>query len=374
METTNRFIRTLLCQPVDRVPDIEFGFWDQTIRRWKREGLPEGLPDAFFHWQLNEHFDMDSWPTMAILCHMGMNPTFKEEVLEEDDRVAVMRTSDGVVARRFKGGTDESSIPQFISYPVTDMDSFKRMRDERYRLDDPVRKTDPKYWDEVRRKVRNPDCVTTFWAGSLYGWARGWMGMENLAIAFHEQPKLVEAMMDMVVELALHGLRQVPADIPIHYTSWWEDMCFKTGPLISPRMFRDFMVPRYQRVMREVAKHGCQLAQVDCDGNIHQLIGLWLEAGVNVMMPIEIGGGTDPFRIRKEFGKAVRMTGGVDKKAIAKGERAINAELDRLAPLVADGGFIPHMDHLVPPDISLHHYWYYRQQKHKMLDQVKPAV
>lgn len=374
MQTANPFIRTLLYQPVERVPDIEFGFWDQTIRRWKREGLPSYLPETFFDPLLNEYFDMDSWPAIHIPVDYGMHPPFDEEVLEEDDRIRVSRGSDGVVRRHFKSGSDESSIPQFISYPVKTMDDFKRLQNERYRLDAPERQIPTAFWDEVRRKLQNPFCIVTFSGGSLYGWARNWMGMENLAIAFHEQPPLVEAMMDMVVDLAMHGLRQVPSDIPIHFTSWWEDMCYRSGPLISPKMFREFMVPRYRTVMNEVARHGCQLAQVDCDGNIHQLVGLWLEAGINVMMPIEIGGGTDPFAIRKEFGKAVLMTGGVDKKSLAKGKAAIDAELDRIAPLVAEGGYIPHLDHLVPPDISLENYWYYRRQKRRLLEQLRPAT
>ncbi len=372
METQNGFLRTMLYLPVDRVPDIEFGYWPQTIKRWHTEGFPANLEEVYFSQQHDSYFEMDCWPVFAIPTQYSLNPPFEEKVLEEDERIRIVQGVDGVVSRQFKSGREESSIPQFISFPIKTLDDFKRLKEERLRLDDPVRLTNPKAWNECRRKLQNPECIITFWAGTLYGGCRSLMGVENLSVAFHEEPKLIEAMMNHFAELTLHALKQVPRDIPIHYISWWEDMCFRSGPLISPGMFREFMVPYYKKVMNAATEYGCRLAQVDCDGSIHQLIGLWLESGINVMMPLEIGGGTDPFWIRKEFGRQVRLMGGVDKKEIAKGKKAIDKELERIAPLIEDGGYIPHMDHLVPPDISLEDYWYYRRQKRKLLEQVRP--
>jgi len=49
----------------------------------------------------------------------------------------------------------------------------------------------------------------------------------------------------------------------------------------------------------------------------------------------------------------------VDKRALAHGPAAIDAELVRLKPLIAEGGYIPHTDHTCPPDISFVNYCYY---------------
>jgi len=88
---------------------------------------------------------------------------------------------------------------------------------------------------------------------------------------------------------------------------------------------------------------------------------------VNIMFPCEVAAGTDMFRLRREFGARVRLQGGIDKKAVAAGRDAIRRELDRIAPLLDEGGFIPHLDHLVPPDIPLGHYLYYREQKKALI-------
>jgi hypothetical protein len=42
-------------------------------------------------------------------------------------------------------------------------------------------------------------------------------------------------------------------------------------------------------------------------------------------------------------------------------------ELERLRPLLDDGGYMPHLGHLIPPDISLSDYMYYREEKMKLI-------
>jgi uroporphyrinogen decarboxylase len=38
-----------------------------------------------------------------------------------------------------------------------------------------------------------------------------------------------------------------------------------------------------------------------------------------------------------------------------------------MIPLIEEGGFIPTVDHTVPPDISLDNFRYYMKQKQKLL-------
>ncbi len=96
---------------------------------------------------------------------------------------------------------------------------------------------------------------------------------------------------------------------------------------------------------------------VDCDGKIDALLPLWLETGVNCMFPIEVGTwGADPVKLRREYGRDLRMLGGFDKHILAQGKDEIVREVERLAPLVEDGGFIPFCDHRVPPDVPLANY------------------
>ena len=200
-----------------------------------------------------------------------------------------------------------------------------------------------------------------------YGKLRDMVGFENLSIAVFDYPDMIADIMATWTELMLGAITQLPPDLPIDYVQWWEDMAGRNGPFVSPTMFREILQPCYHAIMVEAKKHGCAISHVDCDGNPHDIVANWMEEGVNVMFPLEVQAGVDPYAWREEFGKELRIIGAVDKRALTHGPAAIDAELERLKPLMDQGGFIPHLDHLVPPDISYDNYRYYIDAKHKFI-------
>ena len=143
---------------------------------------------------------------------------------------------------------------------------------------------------------------------------------------------------------------------------FWEDMAYKTAPLISPDHARGYMLPRYRKVVDYLTGRGVPLIGLDSDGRIDSLIPVWLDAGINVLFPFEVQAGMDVLKVRKEYGRGLRLWGGVDKRALAKGPSAIDAELLRLGPLIDEGGYIPHTDHTIPPDVSYENYCYYMKR------------
>lgn len=237
---------------------------------------------------------------------------------------------------------------------------------ERYRIDDPVRKIRTEDLERARKHAAEGAMITIGCPGP-YGMLRAWMGFENLSLAFYEYPEMIHDMVNHMTELVLHQLRQIPLDIPIDHSSWWEDMASKNGPFVGPKMFREFLQPQYHRIQEELKKHGVTLGIVDCDGNPHDIVGNWLEEGVNIMFPAEVAAGCDMYAWRKEFGKELRIRGGIGKAPLVEGGRAIDRELERIKPMLDQGGYIPHLDHLVPPDISFKNYMEYLEKKRKLI-------
>ena len=367
-EITERLYKYLTYQEVDRVPDMEFGYWPQTIRRWVREGLPVELSEEeqnqMFLGKLDSFFRFDSYGYgLPGLNHM--NPVFEEEVLDHRGDVTVLRGRDGIVAERYLSDVDKSSIPHFVDFPVKTSEDWRLMK-RRFRLDDSTRFHSDSVIEEARAARSEGKMVTIFLIG-FYGQLRNWMGMENLSYSFYDKPDMVHEMVEHWAELCAACIEQLPADIPIDYVSWWEDMAGKNGPLVSPAVFREFLQPGYRRVMNAAKKRGCVLSHVDCDGNPHDIVGNWLEEGVNVMFPLEIQAGVEPMDWRKEFGSNLRFRGGINKYALVAGGKAVDAELERIKPLLDDGGFIPHLDHLVPPDVPYDHYCEYLDKKRKLI-------
>ena len=376
---TERYYRFLTGQAVDRIPDLEFGYWPQTVRRWLKEGLPRSLDEWWYsereritekdapdvlNKKLESFFGFDSTGE-EILLRIHFNPGFQQEVLSRQGDRTLMRDQDGIVSERYLSDVDESSIPRFVSFPVASREDWKSVK-ERYQADDPTRSFPDAEIERIRAAAAAGRMIVVGAAG-FYGQLRNWMGFENLSLCLYDDPALVEEMSLFWAELLVGQMRKLPSDIPIDYVGWWEDMASKNGPFVSPELFRRFFLPAYKMVMDEARRRGCALSLVDCDGNPQALIPLWLEAGVNIMFPLEVTEGVDHMAWRKKFGKELLLRGGVDKEAIAAGGAAVDRELDRLRPLIDAGGFVPHLDHLAPPNISYQDYLTYLRKKRQVI-------
>jgi uroporphyrinogen decarboxylase len=135
----------------------------------------------------------------------------------------------------------------------------------------------------------------------------------------------------------------------------WEDMCFKNGPMISPDLFREFLLPRYKRLTKAVREAGIDLIMVDTDGDCTQLLDLFIEGGADIVMPFEVTAGMDVAAVRKAHPE-LGLIGGIAKSVPGRGKEAVAAELDKVASVVATGRYLPCSDHTVPPDVAYEDY------------------
>ena len=352
-----RFLNVFQYRKVDHVPDVEFGYWDETLRRWHREGLPRWVNDNY---KADIFFGFEAWYWHKVPCAVPFRK-FEYKVLWEDDRRRVVRDEMGIVKMEFKEGRG-TSIPSFIEHPVKDWDSWESYK-ERFELDDIWY---PENWEELLEEWEDRDYPLGVDAGGFFGWARDLMGLRGLCMAIYQEPELVRDIFEFRVKMILKLLEKPVKEVRLDYAHWWEDMCWNGGPLISPRHFREFMVPCYRRITEFLRSHGVWLNIVDCDGNIDLLIPLWLEAGINCFFPCEVRAGSDPVRLREKYGRRALFMGGVDKRALLH-PRSIERELERVKPLVEEGGYIPHVDHRVPADVPYQNYLYYLRLKRRLI-------
>ncbi len=352
MNYRERFKETMHFGRPDRVPYWELGYWHQTLERWEDEGMPA---DA----HREAHFGLDLWGKVPVT--MGIVPTFREETIEETDRYLISRRWDGVITRALKEGTVGKmrlSMDQYIRFPVHDRASFQEFK-KRLNPKSPARY--PLNWKEYKRQVAERDYPLFIHAGSIYGWLRNWMGVENISMAIYDDRAWVEEMMEWVTDYIIQTITPALEQIPhLDGAIMWEDMCYKTGPLLSPKHFKEMMVPRYKRITGLLRKYGIDIVLLDSDGNLDALTPLWLEGGVNGLYPLEVAAGNDPVKMRKQYGKDLVLWGGIDKMALAKGKKAIEEEVMSKVPfLIEHGGWIRGVDHAVPPDVSYENFLYY---------------
>jgi len=365
MNERERFVATMHYQERDRCPICDFGFWTETIVEWQKQGLPAEV--AYDHYDgihTDEFFGMDRYsggPTASV----GLCPAFKFRQIEDRGDHEVVQQENGVRVLRKKF---MSSIPHHEGHLLVDRGSWRKHY--KWRLDPGNPDRMPKDWDEAVRIWRDEkrEYPVNLWAGSLFGWVRDWMGMENVAYVVYDDPAWFEEMVTTLADCTMAVLEKVLATGgKFDGCSMWEDMCYNAGPLLGPAHFKRYLVPHYRRLTELLRKHGVDVVWLDCDGNIEQLMPLWLDAGVNCMFPVEIGTwGADPIRYRRQYGKELLMMGGVDKHILARTKREIEKEVNRLAPLVEEGGFIPLPDHRVPPDVPYENYLFYLEMARKV--------
>ena len=362
MNHRQRFLATMQYQPRDRAPLYDFSFWDETIEAWRDQGLSEHVNrgNARRYFGLDASLGGGEPPGWGAGVSADLCPRFEHAILKDDGDVYTERQDDGVIVRRQRSSV---SIPMHVGHTLVDRESWKQHYLPRLDPDNPQRY--PANWDERGLQWADPDRTQPLFApgGSLFGRLRDWMGLENIAMVVYDDPAWFEEMVETMAELSLGVLgRLFEAGARIDAVTMWEDMCYNAGPLLSPKHFRQYLVPRYQRITDLCRRNGCDVTWVDCDGKIDALIPLWLEGGVNCMFPIEVGTwGADPVRYRAEYGRDLLMMGGVAKGILREGPEAIDREIARLAPLVEEGGFIPMPDHRVPPDVPLSHYIHYAE-------------
>lgn len=368
MTHRERFGRVMEFKAVDRLPDYELACWGQTVERWIREGMPQHA--VYMNWFEGEPYFGLERRGFAHL-NQGMLPAFEYEVLEETDRYVVARHANGVVTKALKEGTARGtrmSMDQYVSFPVTDRKSFEEIKK---RYDPTARVRYPLWWDEWARiwKTRDyPLCLMGNGTFGLYSQLRWWVGTENISYMFYDDPALVDEMLEFWVEFFLTLIERALGEVEFDYFNFFEDFAGKGGPLVSPQIFRRFLLPRYRRVIDRMRRAGVKYFWLDSDGDVEVLIPLLIEAGITCLWPLEIASGMDPVRLRKKFGKDIAFAGGIDKREIAKDRAAIERELRaRIEPLRDGGGFIPHLDHAFPPDISYENFLYYLEVKRKLI-------
>ena len=369
MNTRERFDRVLSYEPVDRGFNHELGLWGQTTDRWHQEGMPE---DIDYGGMINgsEFFGLDRIGYLGLKV-VQMMPAFEEEIIEEDDRYLVKRYTDGHVSRALKEGQAHGtrlSMDQMLSFPVRNRADFEAIV-KRYDHASPARY--PLWWDDVARCLRGRDypvALTHNGCFGLYSYLRRWMGTENACTIFYDDPTLAHEMLDFLAHYLIELTRRALDDVEIDYFNYFEDYAFKTGPLVSPRIFREFLLPRYRQINDFLRSHGVRHIWLDSDGNTEVLIPLLIEAGITFHWPLERVAGMDPLKVRAEYGHDLGLGGGIDKRALAKGPEAIREEMLHHVPqLLADGGYIPTVDHAVPPDVPYENFLYYLELKREML-------
>ncbi len=356
MTDRERFNNQMHYRPVDRCFNMEFGYWDENFREWPifvENGITHnGEADRFFNFDKISDTGGRTW----------LNPRFEHKVLSETATTRVIQQGDGLTAEIPKDGHD--TIPHYTKSSVVTPEDWKRVKEERLRLDDPER-----VLDVEKIKAAHPsdrDYPLGVNCGSMIGKIRDMLTFEGLAYACYDYPDMVEDMVETSCLMVEHSLNQLLGEIDFDYATGWEDICFKNGPIVSVDFMEQVVGPRYARINKLLKAQGIDLWYTDCDGDVRPILHVFIENGINCLFPFEVNGCAHPGELLDQYEGQLRIMGGVDKIQLGAGREAIKVCLERLDPYVQRGGYIPFCDHRCPPNVNPDDYLYYLDLKEKM--------
>ncbi len=382
MNARERFLAVMKFEPLDRTLLWEFGYWAATLQRWYNEGLPwkHGIPEELrsaddvpgealpWPWlaadpvprdqDVHEHFCLDPG-LYSIPASYNAYPRFEWMELEDEGDTLVVQDENGVVKRVRK---DKSSVPQFLSWPIKDRSDFERIKAERFQphLEERL----PENWSQIVKELRDRDYPVGMGGGhlGLYSASRDLFGEENLLVMYYDDPQLIRDLLDHLIDLWIAIFERILKDVKVDCALILEDMAYKNGPMISPQMVREFMVPAYKKVTSFLRDNGVDIILLDTDGDCWKLIPLFLEAGITGLYPFEVQAGMDVVEVRKAFPR-LQIMGGIDKRVLALDRGVVEEELSYKLPFMLErGGYIPCADHLIPPDAKWENFSYYRRR------------
>jgi hypothetical protein len=314
MTGKERFLATLLGGRADRFPFFDLEPSEETIRVWRRQGLPKKTSVAeFFH--LEPHHSV---------------------------------------------GLELRSAPFYHKAPdlLVDPGAFHRHYDPH----DPDRYAK----NFVRRCKRLGRAghvlyVVASGGGLLQMLGVGdWNTLVAACEAIVRRPDSVQELMERTTDFYCDCLDRVLSKVSVDYASFYEPIASNAGPVISPEMFERFALPGYQKIIGLLRTHDISL-RVMCTtgGDLSSLLPMLIDAGINGLWISNIMCADMEYsKLRQEYGPDVALIGGIDATAETAVRRAV---MDTVPALIESGQYLPCLDDRPRENSSFTLYSLYRE-------------
>jgi hypothetical protein len=321
MNSRERFLETMHYGKPDRVPYFEEGLREGVLDAWRRQGLPRNK-------NLSQIFSFD-----------------KREEIEPD----------------------LDPRPDFKRWPTSrpDLELFRR------RLDPADPKRLPADWAARAQAWKTRDHILTLWIQRgffLSMGVRNWQRFTEVMLLLKTHPRFIHEAMAVRGEFSARLAEKVLETVDIDAAVFVEPIGGNDRPLISPKMYEEFVLTHYEPILEVMRRHGVEIIVLLTFANPRPLIPSVLKWGFNCLWSSESNMQTMDYRdLRREFGRNLRLIGGIDLDALRRGKDAIKREVqEKVPPLLEQGGYIPLADGRVREDVSFENYSYYRNLLEKV--------
>lgn len=357
MTWREQFLKIFRFEPFEPNGDIPLPmlfqrFERETIKRWQREGLPKDI-------HLAQHFGFHRVDLVPL--NIAPMPSYeraqKEEI--EEWRLGMERDLTEIVGQKV-----DDLERRFPIQSKGDWTRFQKLLNP----NSPARY--PRFWDDYKRRVsisKGRDYPLGISLGSPFGWLMEWIGTVELSQLIRDNLSFVPGVAEYLADFLIQTTHRAVEELEIDFAIIHETATYRGMSILPLETIRSLMLKPYQRIAEYLRAHKIDLIFVEAQGNVNDLVSLWLEAGFNGVCPLEFAAGMNPVKLRQQYGKDLILIGGVDQNALVWGKRHIEDEvMGKVSLLWKQGGYLPAPDQAVSSEVALENYEYYL----KLLDRI----
>jgi uroporphyrinogen decarboxylase len=334
-------------QPVDRIGIFEH-FWGDTQRIWTEKGWMN--PGECYE----DHFNYDLQLFWAFNSVADLD--FVPVTLEETDETILQRDGNGALLRRHKL---HDSTPEHVDFLVKERKAWEEITKplltaDRRRID----------FEGYRKAKQHAAEMKRFfcWSGvNVFEMMHPVCGHENMLMGMALDPDWVKDMVATYARLTIELQEILFAEEGFPDGIWfYEDMGYKQHPFMSPKMYREIILPGHRLTVQWAKAQGLPVIMHSC-GFVEPLIPGMIEAGVDCLQVIEVKAGMDLLKLYDNFGDRLSFMGGIDVRVLYNNDRReIDAELEAKIPVVKGKyGYVLHSDHSIPSNVTHDTYQYF---------------
>jgi uroporphyrinogen decarboxylase len=358
LTSRERFTLGLSHQETDRVP-ADLGGLSTTIRTvdlYQRLRSFLGLPslEKVRHF-LDEHItpDEDLLTALNIDTRYIRTGAARNWCRERIDQYTL----------RDEWGTAWTKPPHFIYASMVDT-PIKEPTGEalrRYSFPDPE---DPGRYEGLRERAERLHGETQYAIVADYPTGAGvfdqaWRlrGMAELLLDMLERPEFCHELFDLVGNWygRVYERYMREAGPFVQMVMLYEDLSMQEGPLMSPELFRKYIRPQHEKVIKVIRDATDAAICLHICGSAYAFISDFIEMGIGVLNPVQIRAkNMEPEKLKAEFGDRLSFHGAVDaQEVLPYGTReVVEQEVRRLVNILGkNGGYLLASCHSIQPDV-----------------------
>ncbi len=293
MKSRERVLRTVMLEEPDQVPLFETPPSQKVLSQIFNEDLGSYSPLKAFERSIGLYKRLG----LDCFCTGGLGDPRNSTILDED------RMVDGW-GRIFSRKHGYTTSPFYVGPYLTSPEKY-----EAFPRPEPVNDFDLNVL-RFAMEAAADDVYVIAAAGSIWEVPGEALGFDNALKYIYTNPSFLRKVLDDSTEYVVE-LGKASIDLGAEIVLEWDDYAYRHGPMMSPKHWKEFIFPCLKRVADEFHQKGAFL-MVHSDGDIRLLMDMIIEAGVDIIQPLQPDAGMDIIEVAERWGDDICLVGNID--------------------------------------------------------------